>query len=107
MTEVAIVETVGIKESKEMLVGVMEVALICLEKFRDGVQIGDFVDIYDSVTKDEAFKAKLLMAFEGYSKIPDELSDLDTAEMVELAICLLTFLPKITKSLKKTDPIAK
>ena len=84
-----------------MIIGLMEVGLICVDKFKDGVQFGDFVDIYDSVTKDEAFKAKLLMAFEGYSKIPDELSDLDTSEMVELAICLLTYLPKITKALKK------
>jgi len=91
----------GIKETKELMTGMMELSLVLLEVFKDGVQYTDAIDLWNKIGKDEALKAKFEAAFVGYKKIPSELSDLDVYESVELTTCLIAFIPKFIESLQK------
>lgn len=91
----------GIKESKELMSGLLELSLVLIDVFKDGVQAKDAIELWYRIGKDEVLKDKFEAAFEGYKKIPSELNDLDVYESVELMQCLITFVPKFIESLQK------
>lgn len=84
----------GIKETKEALIGVNEVSLCLAEKFKDGVQVTDFTEFYAKVTSDADFKAKVQAAYDNYKAIPEEMKDVDAGEGIELAVVQLDYAPK-------------
>ena len=84
----------GVQETKEALIGLNEVSLELAKQFKDGVQVTDFTSLYSKITSDEAFKAKVLAAYEGYQKIPAEVKDIDAGEGLEIASVQLEYLPK-------------
>lgn len=89
----------GTKETTEALVGLNEVALVLVQQFKDGVQLTDFTAFYGKLMTDETFKAKVQAAYEGYNKIPDEVTDLDTVEAVGLMVTQLGYVPKFVAAL--------
>ena len=94
----------GIKETKELLVGVNEVALVLIERLKDGIQIGD--DIAAIIAKwqsDSDFQAKLTLAVMGINGIPEEVKDIDVNEGVELATIQLSYIPRILAAAKKGE----
>lgn len=91
----------GIKETKEALIGVNEVSLFMCEKLQDGVQFSDATDFYSKLTSDEAFKAKVKEAYEGYDKIPSEVKDVDAGEGLELASVQVGYVEKFLACFKK------
>lgn len=91
----------GINETKELLEALMELSLILIDVFKDGVQIKDSVELFQKISSDPVLKAQLKAAYEGYQKIPDEIKDLDAVEGVSLSTCLLSYIPKILEHLKK------
>jgi len=93
--------TEGIKETKEMLIGVNEVSLSLCEKLKDGIQFQDGVEFYNELTKDEEFKAKVIAAYDGRQKIPAEVKDVDTGEGLELVAVQLEYMPKYVETFKK------
>jgi len=94
-------EKLGVKETKELLEGVLELSLVLISVFKDGVQLQDAMELWDKLGKDPLVKAKFQSAFEGYKSIAVEMKDLDAYEGVELASCLLAFLPRLLESLKE------
>lgn len=95
--------THGIKETKEAFIGVNEVALLLIHRFRDGVGVDDALAIWNKVRNDQEFKDKIMAAYENYSKIPAEVSDLDAGEGLELADCAVSYVPKYVDLFKKSD----
>jgi hypothetical protein len=91
--------SVGIKETKEALIGVNEVALHVATKLKDGAQFSDFLSFYNDYVNDADFKAKLQAAWEGYNAIPDEVKDIDLGEVIDLASVEITYVPKIIGAL--------
>lgn len=89
----------GIKETKEALVGVNEVAVHVVKKFKDGVDVQDFISFYNDFVSDPEFKAKLEAAWNGYQAIPEEVKDLDIGEVVELGAVQLSYVPKFVGAL--------
>ena len=94
-------QKLGIKETKEAIVGLLELATCLAEKFNDGVQVKDFSELWAKLQIDEGFKKKLSDAYEGANGIPAELKDLDLYEGVEMSSVVLAYLPKIVDALKK------
>lgn len=94
-------EKLGVKETKEMLVAVNELAVFLVGQFKDGVQMADFSALFSQITENADFKAKLLAAYEDFKKIPAEIKDLDASEGVELASLQLSYVPKFIDVLKK------
>ena len=92
---------VGVKESKEMLIGLNELSLLLLKKFKDGVQFNDFTEMYSQLQNDPEFKIKIEAAYENYQVIPEEIKDIDGGEGLELASVQLEYTPKLINEFKK------
>lgn len=93
--------SVGIKETKELLVGVNELSLVLLKAFKDGIQAKDALELFEAIRSNPELQAKLMQAYEGYGSLPAEMSDVSLAEGLELAQTQLEYLPKILEALKK------
>lgn len=91
----------GIKETKEAVIGLNEIALVLANRFKDGVQITDFTVMWDKLQNDAEFKAKLEAAWNNYKLIPAEVKDIDLSEGGELVIVQIGYLPKFIDEFKK------
>lgn len=86
--------SVGIQETKEVLVAVDEVALELVKGFRDGVQFTDFVTFWEDYKNNADFQAKLKAAWDNHQAIPAEIGDLDISEFADLAMTEVAYVPK-------------
>lgn len=91
---------VGIKETKEVLLGVNELAIVLIKLLKDGVQLDDAMALYAKISSDEAFRGAVLNAVDKIAQVPSEIGELDIAEGIELASLQLSFVPKIADALK-------
>lgn len=91
---------VGIKETKEAVIGAMVLGAFLYNKFSDGVQATDFVSIMSKFETDEEFKSMIVAAYTDANKIGEEVKDLDFSEGIELGLAVLQELPKIIDTLK-------
>jgi hypothetical protein len=89
-----------IKETKELLVGVNEIALLVVKRLKDGVQLEDFVAFWNAFTQDAEFKAKVQAAYEKANEVPAELGDLQVGEIVELVGVQVGYVPKFVEVFK-------
>lgn len=99
MTE--LVEAQGIKETKELIIGVLEIGVLMIERFGDGVNLGDLLAIMNKLVFDKDFKGKISNAFDGVDKVQLEIKDLSKEEIAELVVMLLPELMSILTKLKK------
>lgn len=94
---------VGVKETKEMIVGINEVGLVLMGGFKDGVQFSDFASFWSTYQNDANFKLVLQAAWDNYQAIPAEIKDIDVGEGLELAAVQLEYVPKMLDILKKEE----
>ena len=94
-------EKIGIKETKEALIGINEFSLLLAKLFKDGAQFTDFAELFSELTSNEDLKAKMKAAWEDIQKIPAEIKDIDLAEGAELGIIQIGYVPKFIEALKK------
>lgn len=95
-------ESIGVKEVKEVLVAVNSLSLALISTFKDGLQVGDVFEIVEVVKNNEELRGKLMDAYEGISKVPAEIADIDAMETIDLVIEQAKFVPKlIAEFLKK------
>lgn len=92
---------IGIKDTKEALDGLNEVALEIVKVAKDGIQVHDAAAIVEVLLLKPEFKAKLVSAVEGIANVPAEIKDLDLMEGVELAKFEFDGVKKIIEELKK------
>lgn len=92
---------VGIKETKEMIIGVNELGLVLMNGFKDGIQFSDFAAFWSHYRNDTAFQLALKAAWDNYQAIPAEIKDIDVGEGLELAAVQLEYVPKLVDALKK------
>jgi hypothetical protein len=90
-----------IKETKELLKGILAVAKVSAEIFKDGVQAQDLVDGYLKLAGDPVKKAELEAAIAGISGVSAEVKDLSLAEGVELLVVVAQELPALLAAFKK------
>lgn len=83
-----------VREIKKVLSATLELALCCIDVFKDGVQFDDFVTIAERLKEDERY----LNAFKSLKEVPAEVKDLDLNEGVELSTVLLGYIPKFIAS---------
>lgn len=94
-------DTVGVTETKEVLVALNELALVVIKHVKDGVQVSDIPAIITDLMGSDAFKLALVSAVEGITKVPNEIKDVDFLEGMELAKTQLVYVPKLLEALKK------
>lgn len=92
----------GVKEAKEVLVGVNELSIFLISILKDGFQASEDISaIIAKITTDSDFRAKLIAAYEGIQAMPEEIKDIDLAEGLELGMVQFQYVPKILDALKK------
>ena len=92
----------GIKETSEALIAFNEVTIFLITRFKDGIDFSDFAAIWEKITEDKEFQTILEKAYDNIGKIPEEVSDIDFKEGVDLGSLQLKYLPKILEALKKS-----
>ena len=90
-------EEKGIKEARELLVGVNKLILIMLRELKDGFQMDDLVTIFTKLAMDK----ELRDAISDLDELKGEFQDISWDEGIELAQVLLSLVPDIIKELKK------
>lgn len=95
-------EKLGIKETKEAIVGVNELVVVIATLLKDGFQGSDVSAFAMKLASDSKFRDCLLAAQADANKIPDEMKDLSALEGVELAKIQIEYVPKIIEALKKS-----
>ena len=75
---------VGIEETKEALVALIELGLEIVSLSKDGLDFTDAVALGSKIVSDEKFRDKLVRGVKGADKVLGELKDIEPAEAVEL-----------------------
>lgn len=91
----------GIKETKEALKGILILAALLADRFKDGVQTEDAAAIFTKLQLDEEFKKCLVEAYNGAELVPSEVKDIDIAEALDLVKVCIDYVPAIVAALKK------
>jgi hypothetical protein len=91
----------GIKETKESMKGILALVEFIIERLDDGAGFDDVVAAFSKFTSDDVFKNKVKVAWEGREIVSKELSELDTAEMMELGMTLAPDIIAILNKMKK------
>ncbi len=84
----------GIKETKELLQGVMSLAILMTKRFKDGFQMDDLSAILAEMSLNPEFRD----AVSGLKKLPAEVKDIDLAEGMELGMLVLKRVPEVIKA---------
>lgn len=94
-------QKIGIQETKELVIGVIDVACLLIKNLKDGLQLGkDAEAVLSELSGNEALKAELVKAMEGISKVPAEVKDLDLVEGGDLAVTVASKVQDILKALQ-------
>lgn len=83
MSEVA-AEKLGVKETKEAIVGLVMLGVELAKLAKDGVDLSDAVALV-AKSQDEEFRKIIVTAAQGIERVPAEIKDLTLAEIVEIA----------------------
>jgi len=89
----------GIKEISEAITGINEIGIVAAKQFKDGVQFADFTAFYAEFVNNAEFKAKVQAAYEGFSAIPAEASDLDISEIIQLVMLQASYIPRLVSAI--------
>lgn len=91
--------SVGVKETTEVVKAVDAFIILSALKFKDGVQVTDFVEILQALVKDPVYAE----AAKGAKEVIPELKDIDIQEGIGLAMVLLWGIPKWIEAFKKQN----
>lgn len=72
------------KETKELLIGLVLLGKLVADRVKDGVQIDDAIAIGEALLKDGEFKTKIEAAYKDADKINDEFKDFDFVKGLSL-----------------------
>lgn len=98
----AVVPSMGVQETKEVMIAVNELGLTLLNLFADGVQFADAMALWKKIGEDETFKAQLKAAYEGWSNVSGEISHIDVAGMLSLVATQMEYIPRLLEAIGKT-----
>lgn len=83
-----------VKETKEAMIGALLLGSFLYGKFRDGVQMADFQEIMEKLSKDEEFKAKIEAAYKDAEKMNAEFAALDIKGGFDLISAIIAVIPE-------------
>jgi hypothetical protein len=93
--------TLGIEETKEVLIAANEIGLVVVKHVKDGVQATDIPAIVVELFNSDDFKQAIAKAVENVTLVPKEIADISLAEGLELAKEQIAYVPKLLAALKK------
>jgi hypothetical protein len=93
-----VAESLEIKDTKEVLVGLLKIAGLFAEVMKDGLKADDVAVIIQKISSDENLKKALLDAYNGIDKVPSEIKDISLPEAFNLAAVVF---PEVLLIIKK------
>jgi len=90
-----------VKETKELLKGILKLAALLAESFKDGVQAQDLAVIFAKIQSDEALKSAIIAAYNDAELAQQELKDLSLMEALELLKIVMDEAPALIKAVSK------
>jgi hypothetical protein len=87
----------GVKETKEAILALVILGKFIADRLKDGAQLDDALALGQKLIEDGEFKTKVLAGIEGAEKVPDELGELDTADLLDLAKVIPDILVELQK----------
>ena len=94
------INSIGIEETKEVLVALNELTLAFIQSFKDGVNLESFVHLWELLQKDESLKSKIKEAYENYQLIPFEIAEMNLMDSLNLVGVQLDYFKRIAVALK-------
>lgn len=94
-------ETIGIIETKEVMIAANEIALVVVKHVKDGVQATDIPGIVVELFNSDDFKQAIARAVENVTLVPKEVADISLTEVMDLAKEQLAYVPRLLAALKK------
>lgn len=91
----------GVKETKEVAVGLIVIATMLATHFKDGVQVADAAAIFAQLQTDSELKAKLEAAYKDIELVKVETKEVSAAELIEVLMAVLPELSQLIKAIKK------
>lgn len=91
---------VGIKETKEAVLGLLAIAPVIAAELKDGASLSDALVVYQKVMASEELKVKVLAAYDNIKAVPEEVKDLDLAEAIDLIKEVIPEVLKLIQVLK-------
>ena len=89
------------KDSKELVIGLLAIAALLAEKLKDGVQVADIGEIVAKIAADEVLKAKIEAAYVDIEKVPSEVQAATVSEVVEILAAALPEVLNLINAVKK------
>lgn len=93
-------EQIGVKETKELVVGLLKILTVMVKQFKDGAQASDAAELYENIVKNPEVKAAIMAAYEGYDKVPEEVKDTSVIEFAQLVGASIPELIKLAEEIK-------
>lgn len=78
----------GVKETKEALIAMVMLGKFVANRLKDGVQLDDAMALGTALLLDGEFKTKVMAGIQGAEMVPKEVSEMDMADILELAKAL-------------------
>lgn len=95
----------SVKETKELVIGLNEVALHLIKIFKKGVSLDAALELWRLFEEDDDLKLKVAAAYENYRAIPTELEAIDFKGSIELMYTQLYYIPELLEVIKKDDRV--
>ena len=90
-----------IKETKELVIGLMKLSGLLASHLKDGAQVADIAGIMAEVKSKPELELALVEAIKDVQKAKDEIKELSALEVVELIQAVISELPALVAALKK------
>jgi uncharacterized protein (DUF433 family) len=91
----------GVKETKELLSGILVVVKVVAQELKDGFQVADLIAAFNAIQGDAVKKAKLEEALKNIQDVPAEFKDATLSEWLEIAVHVIGELPDLLSAFKK------
>lgn len=89
------------KETKELVVGLLKVAVLLADVLKDGAQVQDVAAVIAKIQGDEVLKAALLAAYNDIELVKEEMKDIDAVKGLEVAMAALPEIAALIKAVAK------
>jgi len=89
------------QNTKDVLVGLLAIAGLLAEEFKDGVQASDIADIIVKIQANEELKKKIILAYNEIDKVPSDLKAITLAEGLEIVAFAIPEIVKLVGAIKK------
>lgn len=83
---------------KKLLDSLVQIIVLMIKDFKDGVQAADFVDIAAKINANEELKKEIMEVYNNIDKVPNDVQNMKWQDGVELIVFLV---PKIMQAIQE------